>query len=135
MNKIIKFPNALISGDGTTVSLSLDNGTIIDQCIQVAGETGTFFLEQHLLYVVLGGKVILTYGKQKYVVNKNEMILLRKYSSVNYEKFGNRKTGLFESILFAIKDELIKDFLTTQNIKISKTNKEINVKASPMDAN
>lgn len=39
---------------------------IIDQCIVTAGERGTFFLEQHLLYVVLGGSVKLTCGRQSW---------------------------------------------------------------------
>ena len=72
MTKITKFPSALISGDCTTSSLRLDGGSIIDQCIVTAGERGTFFLEQHLLYVVLGGSVKLTCGRQSWTVGKNE---------------------------------------------------------------
>ena len=78
MAKITKFPSTLISGDCTTSSLVLDGGSIIDQCIVTAGERGTFFLEQHLLYVVLGGSVKLTCGRQSWTVRKNEMILLRQ---------------------------------------------------------
>ena len=73
MSKITKFPSALISGDCTTSSLQLDGGSIIDQCIVTAGERGTFFLEQHLLYVVLGGSVKLTCGRQSWTVGKNQM--------------------------------------------------------------
>ncbi len=112
MTKITKFPSALISGDCTTSSLTLDGGSIIDQCIVTAGERGTFFLEQHLLYVVLGGSVKLTSGRQSWTVRKNEMILLRRAQSVSYEKQSSEETGLFESQLFAINDELLKDFLT-----------------------
>ena len=118
MTKITKFPSALISGDCTTSSLVLDGGSIIDQCIVTAGERGTFFLEQHLLYVVLGGSVKLTCGRQTWTVRKNEMILLRRAQSVSYEKQGSEETGLFESQLFAINDELLKDFLTSQQVQI-----------------
>ena len=52
MAKTTKFPTALVSGDYTASSLVLDGGAVIDQCIVTAGERGTFFLEQHLLYVV-----------------------------------------------------------------------------------
>ncbi|MCR4809767.1 MAG: hypothetical protein K5896_07895 [Prevotella sp.] len=103
MAKITKFPSALISGDCTTSSLVLDGGSIIDQCIVTAGERGTSFLEQHLLYVVLGGSVKLTCGRQSWTVGKNEMILLRRAQSVSYEKQGSEETGLFESQLFAIR--------------------------------
>ena len=78
MAKTTKFPTALVSGDYTASSLVLDGGAVIDQCIVTASERGTFFLEQHLLYVVQGGEVTLTCGRQRWTVRKNEMILLRK---------------------------------------------------------
>lgn len=133
MNKITKFPTALVSGDCAVSSLALDGGSIIDQCIVTAGERGTFFLEQHLLYVVLGGSVKLTCGKQSWQVNKNEMILLRKAHSVSYEKQGDPNTGLFESQLFAINDELLKDFLTSQHITVAASTEELGVQVSPMN--
>ena len=132
MNKITKFPSALISGDCTTSSLTLDGGSIIDQCIVTAGERGTFFLEQHLLYVVLGGSVKLTCGRQMWTVGKNEMILLRRAQSVSYEKYGSEETGLFESQLFAINDELLKDFLTSQQVQIPVITEEYGTQVSPM---
>ncbi|MBR1558059.1 MAG: helix-turn-helix transcriptional regulator [Prevotella sp.] len=132
MTKITKFPSALISGDCTTSSLVLDGGSIIDQCIVTAGERGTFFLEQHLLYVVLGGSVKLTCGRQTWTVRKNEMILLRRAQSVSYEKQGSEETGLFESQLFAINDELLKDFLTSQQAQIPQMTEELGTQVSPM---
>ena len=132
MTKITKFPSALISGDCTTSSLTLDGGSIIDQCIVTAGERGTFFLEQHLLYVVLGGSVKLTSGRQSWTVRKNEMILLRRAQSVSYEKQGSEETGLFESQLFAIIDELLKDFLTSQQVQIPQMTEELGAQVSPM---
>ena len=132
MTKITKFPSALISGDCTTSSLQLDGGSIIDQCIVTAGERGTFFLEQHLLYVVLGGSVRLTCGRQSWTVSKNEMILLRRAQSVSYEKQGSEETGLFESQLFAINDELLKDFLTSQQVVIPAMTEEYGTQVSPM---
>ena len=132
MTKITKFPSALISGDCTTSSLVMDGGSIIDQCIVTAGERGTFFLEQHLLYVVLGGSVKLTCGRQSWTVGKNEMILLRRAQSVSYEKQGSEETGLFESQLFAINDELLKDFLTSQQVVIPAMTEEYGAQVSPM---
>lgn len=132
MTKITKFPSALISGDCTTSSLVMDGGSIIDQCIVTAGERGTFFLEQHLLYVVLGGSVKLTCGRQSWTVGKNEMILLRRAQSVSYEKQGSEETGLFESQLFAINDELLKDFLTSQQVVIPAITEEYGAQVSPM---
>jgi AraC-like DNA-binding protein len=132
MNRIIKFPTAMVTGDYTASSLVLDGGSVIDQCIATAGDKGTFFLEQHLLYVVLGGSVKLTCGRQSWTVGKNQMILLRKAHSVSYEKQGSPETGLFESQLFAINDELLKDFLTTQQINVPPMTEELGAQVSPM---
>lgn len=132
MNKVTKFPSALISGDYTASSLLLDGGSIIDQCIVTAGERGIFFLEQHLLYIVLGGAVTLTCGRQSWTVRKNEMILLRKTHSISYEKQGAEDTGLFESLLFAINDDLLKDFLTSQQVQIPQMTEELGTQVSPM---
>ena len=132
MAKTIKFPTALVSGDYSSSSLVLDGGSVIDQCIVTAGERGTFFLQQHLLYVVLGGRVTLSCGNQTFVVNKNEMILLKKSQSVSYIKEGNNETGLFESMLFALQDNLIKDFLTSQNVQIPPMKEEYTAKVSQM---
>ena len=132
MNRIIKFPTAMVTGDYVASSLVLDGGSVIDQCIATAGDKGTFFLEQPLLYVVLGGEVRLTCGKQTCIVRKNEMVLLRRAHSVSYEKQGDKQTGLFESQLFAITDELISDFLTQQHITIPQMTEELGVKVSPM---
>lgn len=123
---------ALVSGDYTASSLVLDGGAVIDQCIVTAGERGTFFLEQHLLYVVQGGEVTLTCGRQRWTVRKNEMILLRKAQSVTYEKRGGDNNGLFESLLFAINDDLLKDFLTSQSVTVPPMTEEFGTQVSPM---
>lgn len=122
----------MVSGDYAATSLVLDGGSVIDQCIATAGEKGTFFLEQHLLYVVLGGSVTLTCGKQVCTVRKNEMVLLRRAHSVTYEKQGDPKTGMFESLLFAITDDLISDFLTSQHIEVPQMTEEIASRVSSM---
>lgn len=56
----------------------------------------------------------------------------RKTNEVRYAKHGDEKTGLFESQLFAIKDDLLKDFLTQQNVKIPKMTEELGIRVSPM---
>ncbi|MBR1932071.1 MAG: hypothetical protein IJ841_00055 [Prevotella sp.] len=53
------------------------------------------------------------------------MILLRRAQSVSYEKQGSAETGLFESQLFAINDELLKDFLTSQQVQIPQMTEEL----------
>lgn len=132
MAKTTRFPTALISGDYSASSLMLDGGSVIDQCIVTAGEKGTFFLEKHLLYVVLGGSVDLTFGRQRLTVAKNQMVLLRRAQSVEYVKHGADEGGLFESLLFAIDDDLLMDFLTSQNVTIPKMSEVMGTHVCPM---
>lgn len=134
MKKYIKVPTALVSGDCTTSSLRLDGGSVIESCIHSMGASGTMFLEEHMLMMVLDGTATLSYGKQSYVVHKNEMILLKKATSVHYEKEDNPENAdIFDSLMFCLKDELLKEFLTLQNVSISHMTEEIKNTVNPMN--
>lgn len=134
MTKYIKVPTALVSGDCTTSSLKLDGGSVIESCIHSMGAEGTMFLEEHLLMMVLDGTATLSYGKQTYIVHKNEMILLKKATSVHYEKEGNPENAdIFDSLMFCLKDELLKEFLTLQNVSIPHMTEEIKNTVNPMN--
>lgn len=135
MEKILKFPEDLLSGCSTTAVLRLDGASVIGQCIVTAGQHGTFFLRQHMLYVVLGGKVVLRTGHQRVTLHKNEMVMLRKYSTIEYSKSGNGATGVFESMLFAIRDDFLREFLSKQNLPEphGEDAAELGLKASAMN--
>ena len=55
-----------------------------------------------------------------------------QHRRVSYEKQGSEETGLFESQLFAINDELLKDFLTSQQVQIPQMTEELGTQVSPM---
>lgn len=134
MKKYIKVPTALVTGDCATSSLKLDGGSVIESCIHSMGANGTMFLEEHLLMLVLDGTATLCYGKQTSVVHKNEMILLKKATSVYYEKEGNPENkGIFYSLMFCLNDEILKEFLAMQNVSIPPVSEEIKNMAHPMD--
>ncbi|WP_166333075.1 helix-turn-helix domain-containing protein [Sphingobacterium chungjuense] len=134
MKKMIKVPTSLIGGDAPQNSLVLDGCSVIEQCIHSTEVKGTMFLEQHLLLIVLEGWVILTYGKQHYTVRKNEIILLKKATAVKYHKFGNTDNdNIYDSLMFSIKDDLLKSFLSTSEIKISRPEGEIKAGVYPMN--
>lgn len=133
MVKYIKVPTALVPGDCTQSSLQLESGSVIESCIYSMGSSGTMFLEEHLLMMVLDGTITLHYGKQTYIVHKHEMILLRKATVVSYEKEGNPdNTNVFDSLMFCLKDELLKEFLTLQNVRIPRMTEEIRNTVNPM---
>ncbi len=130
---MIKVPTSLIGGDAQN-SLLLDECSVIEQCIHSTEVRGTMFLEQHLLLIVLEGSVLLTYGKQQYTVGKNEMILLKKATAVKYHKIGNRDNdNIYDSLMFSIKDDLLKSFLSSSEIKVSKPEGEVKTNVYPMN--
>lgn len=134
MKKMIKFPTSLIGLDTPQNTLELDGCTLIEQCIHSTEVRGTMYLEQHLLLIVLEGTVVLTYGKQEYTVGKNDMILLKKATAVKYHKFGNTENdNIYDSLMFSIKDDLLKSFLSTSEIRVSKPEGEIKTRPYPMN--
>ncbi|MEJ5089403.1 helix-turn-helix domain-containing protein [Sphingobacterium faecium] len=135
MKKMIKVPTSLIGCDAPQNALVLDGCSVIEQCIHSTEVKGTMYLEQHLLLIVLEGSVVLTYGKQKYTVEKNDMILLKKATAVKYHKFGNVENDhIYDSLMFSIKDDLLKSFLSSSEVKVSKPEGEIKTGVYPMNA-
>lgn len=133
MKKLIKVPTALVSGPAKQNALMLDGCSVIEQCIHSMQAKGTMYLEEHLLLIVLEGSVTLTYGEQVYVVSKNEMILLKKAIAVKYDKVGNpNNDNIYDSLMFSIKDSLLKSFLATSEIKIPKIEGEVKTGVYPM---
>lgn len=122
MQKTVKVPFGLLSGECDTASLVLDGGSVIGSCIKSGGTTGTMFLEQHVLLMVLRGKLTLKYGKQTFQIDAGQMILLRKATLVSYEKEGDN----FEQLMFCISDQLLHDFLSQSDISYSRTVDEPN---------
>lgn len=77
---------------------------------------------------------MLTYRKQEYKLGKNDMILLKKATAVKYHKFGNAENdNIYDSLMFSIKDDLLKSFLSTSEIKVSKPEGEIKTRPYPMN--
>lgn len=134
MKKYIKVPSNLVSGPVCQNSLMLDGCSVIDSCVHSMKGVGNMFLEEHLLLFVLEGRITLYYGKQTYTVRKNEMILLKKATSLRYEKEGAPENdNIYESLMFCLKDDLIKDFLTQSNVKVPLLEEEIKTAVYPMN--
>jgi len=133
MKKHIKVPTALVSGPVCQNSLTLDGCSVIESCVHSMKGVGTMFLEEHLLLFVLGGKITFYYGKQAYTVSKNEMILLKKATSVRYEKEGAPDNdNIYESLMFCLTDKLIKEFLSLTDIKVPRMDEEVKTAVYPM---
>ncbi len=133
MKKCIKVPSTLVAGPVCENALLLDGCSVIQQCIHFMQGSGTIYLEDHLLLFVLEGTNTLTYGRQTYVVSKNEMILMKKATSVGYQKTGNPDNdNIYDSLMFCLKDELLKEFLSMTDVKIPRMEGETKTTVIPL---
>lgn len=102
-------------------SLSLDGVPVIQHIVNFEDNQGAMYLQDHLLIFILEGSAKIIYGNEIFNVNKNEMILLKKATFVYYEKYiGQEDREIFDCMMFTIKEELVKSFLTITELNISK---------------
>lgn len=134
MEKIIKVPTALISKSVLYGTLKMDGCTVIQQCIDSMVRSGTMFMQSHVLFLVLDGQTTFKHGKQTYVVRKNEMILLNKAISVQFDMVGDAENGnIYDGTMICIQDELLKEFFTTVNVHPPKIEEVVKTTVYPMD--
>lgn len=110
-SKPLKVPGGLYRAPYLQSSLILDGLTVVQSCTHTTGKTGSMFLEEHLLLFVLQGGYAVRYGKQEYILNKNQMVLLNKSIVVEYDKSGDPENGnINECIMFFLKDDFLREF-------------------------
>lgn len=103
------------------VALLLDGHSLIEQCAYNIDKEGTMYLQDNLLIFLLEGSIKITYGKQSFQVNKNEMLLLNKATLIKYKTSGNPSiNNLFYCHMISLKEDMIKSFLTSTDLKMIK---------------
>jgi AraC-like DNA-binding protein len=102
-------------------AIKLDGLSVIESCTFTntpIGHKGSIFLSEHLLLYVLDGRYTAKHGTEKAVVEKNEMVLIRKAVAVEYAKYGAPENDhRYECVLFFLKDDLIREFIKTSGFK------------------
>jgi AraC-like DNA-binding protein len=123
--KVLKVPMGLMNAPYYHNALTLDGLSIVESCTHTnaaGGVRGSMFLEEAILLVVLEGTNVMTHGKMEYVVRKNEMVLLKKTSLLNYHKTGDpEKNHAYDSLMFFLKEEFIIDFMKMARIESTAT--------------
>lgn len=111
MNKLLVAPRGLMVSEFERRTLNFKNFSVFESCTTVyeAGKKGTYFIEDHLLLVVLEGTYKINYDGQTYSLKENEMVLFRKAITIEYEKSG-------DFMLFFLKDGFLKEFI--QGLKV-----------------
>lgn len=120
-----RFPETFIQGTCVVNPINVDGGAVMESSTQCYEEEGFMFLSDNLLLMLIEGDFTYYYGDETFVVHPGEMLLFQKNTQVRYKRVGNHKNAdRIDCLMIALKDELLKDFVTTQNITIDKNRKE-----------
>ena len=116
--KHIRVPSELLSAPFSNKSLQLNGLSVVDSCFYDEVTLGSMFMEEHIILYVLKGKATLTSGKHKYILHKDEFILLQRATMYNFKKEGvlGVEEGTFHGLLFCLKDEILFDFIRKANL-------------------
>lgn len=114
MNKLLVAPKGLLLPPYEQNFIKLKGFTVVEACTYQAGTKGSMFLDDHLILVVLKGTYIISHEGNRYILGKNEMVLLKKAITIEYEKTGDPSAGnIFEYMMFFLKDDFLKEFVKT----------------------
>ncbi len=116
--KSIKVPDELTCAPYYHRELQFNGVNLVESCTHTSRAIGTMYMEEHMLLVVLEGTNRITHGKTTYVINKNEMIVLKKATQVTYDKSGDPACdNVYDSMLFFLKDEFLLEFMKMARVE------------------
>ncbi|ATF13371.1 AraC family transcriptional regulator [Brevibacillus brevis X23] len=132
--RIIKAPQGLTKTDFKIGSLKMKGISVIDFCFDAEATTGTMFLKDHLLLIVLQGVYTIRYGDQVYKVRSNEMMFLQKSIAIEFEKSGELDSGDgLNGLMFFLKEEILDDFIKLGDIKPTYPESPVPVSVNPVN--
>jgi hypothetical protein len=82
-------------------------------------QKGTVYFSENIIMVVISGQLKLNYGKDEYIVEKNQMSFIRNKTLIEYETIITEEVNKVEFILFLLTYELIKEFIKISSLKDS----------------
>jgi AraC family transcriptional regulator, exoenzyme S synthesis regulatory protein ExsA len=117
-SKVLKAPEGLTTAPYHQSVLKMNGLSVIQSCTHTQRNSGTMFLENHMLLFVLKGQYTVRFGNQTYIVKKDEMVLLQKSIVIEYEKSGESESEfLLDYMMFFLKDELLNEFIKMADFK------------------
>jgi AraC-like DNA-binding protein len=134
IERALKVPYGLISPTSDQRILNLNGFSVIKSYTFTQKRKGTLFLEDHLLLFVQHGIYTVSYGGDLYTVHKNEMVLLKKSISIQYQKTEDPDDpSLLEYKMFFLKDDLLREFFKMANIKPKGPKSPIPISVKPVN--
>jgi AraC-like DNA-binding protein len=132
--KLIKVPNVLTGAPYYHRELRMNGVNLVESCTHAHHIKGSMYLEQHMLLVVLDGTNHVTQGNSRYLVGKNEMILLKKATQVSFDKNGNPENDHnYDSMMFFLKEEFLLEFMKMAKITSVDCAESVKIAVKPVN--
>jgi AraC-like DNA-binding protein len=114
--------------------LMLNGYSAIQSCTFDQYQEGSIFLEENMLLFILEGTFRFRYGKAEYEVSDNEMAFLKKDILIHYETAMQPGRDVkVRFILFSLKHELVKEFVTLSELPVSVSEEALPVTVNSLD--
>jgi len=116
--KIINVPSDLILPPFNNKALKLGPLSLVDSCFYNEKTVGRMFLEEHIIIYVLNGQLTLTHQSCKWIVKKDEFVLLQRAQVYDFVKEGiaGGTESAFHGMLFCLKDDILLKFIRDFNL-------------------
>lgn len=119
----MRVPEKLLEKPYNLRSLKMDGANVIESCSHQQFTKGNMLVGEHLLLFVLNGKYIANFGDETLQIDRGEGLLIQRTHFVEYEKLGFTDNDRpYESLMFFLNDDLIKDFLSFYKIEKNAAN-------------
>ncbi|MBC7883792.1 MAG: helix-turn-helix transcriptional regulator [Anaerolineae bacterium] len=131
---MIRVPSQLLEKPYNQRSIRLNECTVVESCTHEVASEGSMFLAEHMFIFVLEGRFILQASNQQILIDRNEGAIIKKMHVVEYQKIGYLREKPYESIMFFLQDNYLKDFIRISGIKQKqKIEHEVAIKISVDD--
>jgi AraC family transcriptional regulator, exoenzyme S synthesis regulatory protein ExsA len=101
-------------------SLKMDDAVVVESCTHQESTANEMLVGRHLLLFVIEGRYIARFGDEEFTIEKGEGLLVKRTHSVKYQKLGYIDGDKpYESLMFFLTDDIVRDFLTLQRGRVS----------------
>lgn len=112
----MRVPEKLLETPYNLRSLKIDGATVVESCTHGEFAKGSMLVSEHLLLFILRGQYVANFGDLTFQIEQGEGLLIQRTHFVEYEKFGFSENKPYESLMFFLSDDLIKNFLSFYNV-------------------
>lgn len=114
---MIILPKELLTPHDAHRSIGFDGCTIIESCFYEDSLQDVAYLSEHEIIYILSGEIILKNGGEEIRLKRGQSVIIKKGEFFEFKKLGKIIGENYESLLFFINGEFIKEFIQIYGLK------------------